>query len=160
MDMDDIPIQTSDPRRVIRHKITRLLARREQSYAELSQKLAMLDVEHNDIESVLQQFVDKDLQSDRRFTEHFVRNCMVKGQGLSRIKQALFGHNIDSGLLNEVLAEIQPDWFELAYQVKCKKYAMYPETEWELKQKQMRFLQYRGFNQEQITHAVEFYPTK
>jgi regulatory protein len=156
MDIDNIPIQQDNPQRIIRHKITRLLAKREHSYAELLQKLEVLALPEHDVTHVLQQFVAKDIQSDARFTFHFVRNCMAKGQGLSRIKQALYPHQIDESMLNEALAELQPDWFALAYQVKCKKYAVYPETDWTLKQKQMRFLQYRGFNQEQISHAVDY----
>lgn len=156
MDIDNIPIQQDNPQRIIRHKVTRLLAKREHSYAELVQKLQVLDLPSEDIMAVLQQFVDKDIQSDDRFTYHFVRNCIAKGQGLSRIKQALFAHEISENMLGDALQEIEPDWFELAYRVKCKKYAIEPETDWMLKQKQMRFLQYRGFNQEQISHAVDF----
>lgn len=156
MDIDNIPIQQDNPQRIIRHKVTRLLAKREHSYAELLQKLEVLALPERDVIHVLQQFVAKDIQSDARFTFHFVRNCMAKGQGLSRIKQALYSHNISENMLSDALDELQPDWFELAYQVKCKKFAAYPETDWTVKQKQMRFLQYRGFNQEQISHAVDF----
>ena len=47
MDLDNIPLDSDDPvvddpLRVIRHKITRLLAKREHSVAEIQQKLGVL----------------------------------------------------------------------------------------------------------------------
>jgi regulatory protein len=142
MDLDNIPLDSDDPvvddpLRVIRHKITRLLAKREHSVAEIQQKLGQQGLNSDHVDDVLAKFIAKDIQSDYRFTFHFVRNCMAKGQGLARIKQAL-----------------QPDWYELAYEVKCKKYSTARETDWTLKQKQMRFLQYRGFSQDEINFAL------
>lgn len=159
MDIDNIPLHdndpvVADPLRIIRHKITRLLARREHSVAEIQQKLSQQYLDSDDVNNVLAQFIAKDIQSDARFTYHFVRNCMAKGQGLSRIKQALYSHDISGAMLAKALDELEPDWYELAYNVKCKKYSVVPETDWHLKQKQKRFLQYRGFGQDEIDYAV------
>lgn len=159
MEIDNIPLDVNDPAvtdplRIIRHKITRLLAKREHSVAEIQQKLGQQELNNEDVNAVLAQFIAKDIQSDARFTFHFVRNCMAKGQGLSRIKQALYPHDIHEAMLSEALAELQPDWYELAYEVKCKKYSAMRETDWTLKQKQMRFLQYRGFSQDEINYAI------
>ena len=159
MDLDNIPLDSDDPvvddpLRVIRHKITRLLAKREHSVAEIQQKLGQQGLNSDHVDDVLAKFIAKDIQSDYRFTFHFVRNCMAKGQGLARIKQALYPHDIDEAMLSEALSELQPDWYELAYEVKCKKYSTARETDWTLKQKQMRFLQYRGFSQDEINFAL------
>lgn len=138
----------------LRHKITRFLSKREHSVAELVQKLSLQEFAEPDIHHVLDKFVQNGIQSDTRFTFHFVRNCMMKGQGLSRVKQALKAHDIDSAMLHQALEELDVDWYAKAYEVKCKKFGDEVEKDWSKKQKQMRFLQYRGFSQDQISFAI------
>ncbi len=153
-DADDIAIAKKETYKQLRHKITRLLSKREHSVAEIIQKLSQQEFSTSDIHTVLDKFVENGIQSDARFTFHFVRNCMMKGQGLSRVKQALKVHNIDSSILHEALDELEIDWYSRAYEVKCKKFGEEVETDWQKKQKQMRFLQYRGFSQDQISFAI------
>ncbi|MET1219656.1 MAG: regulatory protein RecX [Glaciecola sp.] len=146
----------------LRHKITRLLARREHSYAELVQKLSNPvnrdDFPNELILEVLQQFVDKDIQSDARFTYHFIRNGLAKGQGWQRIKQAASPHNLDNSLLQATVEELDIDWFEHALAVKIKKFGEEVEQDFTKRQKQMRFLQYRGFSHDEIAFAVTAKP--
>lgn len=153
-DADDIAVAKKETYKQLRHKITRLLSKREHSVAEIIQKLSQQEFSTSDIHTVLDKFVENGIQSDARFTFHFVRNCMMKGQGLSRVKQALKVHNIDSSMLHEALDELEIDWYSRAYEVKCKKFGEEVETDWQKKQKQMRFLQYRGFSQDQISFAI------
>jgi regulatory protein len=155
---DDTVTAKKETYKQLRHKITRLLSKREHSFAEISQKLSQQEFSTSDIHTVLDKFVENGIQSDARFTFHFVRNCWMKGQGLSRVKQALKAHNIDSSLLHQALDELDIDWYSKAYEVKCKKFGEEVETDWSKKQKQMRFLQYRGFSQDQISFAISEKP--
>ena len=158
IDADDTAVAKKETYKQLRHKITRLLSKREHSVAEIVQKLSQQEFIVSDIHAVLDKFVENGIQSDARFTFHFVRNCTMKGQGLSRVKQALKVHNIDSSMLHEALDELEIDWYSNAYAVKCKKFGEEVETDWQKKQKQMRFLQYRGFSQDQISFAMSEKP--
>lgn len=140
--------------RKIRHQLTRMLAKREHSQKECLDKLSQKGFEEHDIWDVLSQFVAKDIQSDARFTFHFIRNAIYKGQGWFRIKQSLQAHTLDTACINDALQELTPNWFDLAYAAKEKRFGREVETDFQAKQKQMRFLQYRGFSLEEIDHAV------
>ncbi len=140
----------------IRHHITHMLSRREHSQKECLDKLLLKGFAEDEIWEVLNQFVVKDIQSDARFVYHFIRHSMQKGQGWFRIKQGLKVHNIEPFLVDEALAELEPDWFEIAYQVKLKRFGEVLAVDIKDKQKQMRFLQYRGFSMEEIEHAISF----
>ena len=56
--------------------------------------------------------------------------------------------------MRDALIEIEADWFESAKKVKTKKFGDFFETDYALRQKQKRFLQYRGFYQDHIDYAV------
>ncbi len=47
------------------------------------------------------------------------------------------------------------DWVEQAYQLKVKKFGEEVEKDPKLKAKQMRFLQYRGFDLDVIMKAIQ-----
>ncbi|MBE1286994.1 MAG: regulatory protein RecX [Alteromonadaceae bacterium] len=140
----------------IRHQITHMLSRREHSQKECVDKLLQKGFAEDEIWNVLSQFVAKDLQSDARFVYHFIRHSMHKGQGWFRIKQGIKAHHIEPSMVDEALAELEPDWFELAYQVKVKRFGEAIAQDSKEQQKQMRFLQYRGFSMEEIQHATHY----
>ncbi|MBF7072405.1 regulatory protein RecX [Glaciecola sp. MH2013] len=171
--------------KIIRHKITRLLSRREHSAHEIRQKLLALNNERPsfrqvaknksqqqtaidsselDAEAVIQpelvdeiltQFIEKDIQSDFRYAEAVVRGAYRKGKGPLFIQRSLQEHDIDYALVKALIAEHDFDWFELAKTVREKRFGWELPQDWQAKQKQMRFLQYRGFEQEQIKYAFE-----
>lgn len=146
---------TDSPTKIIRHKVTRLLARREQSLHELRKKLLESVDDKALIEEVLAQFSAKDIQSDLRYAEAVVRGAYRKGKGPSFIERSLAEHDIEYSLVATLIASEDFDWFELARAVKVKKYGEEAPEDWQAKQKQMRFLQYRGFYQDQINYAFE-----
>ncbi|MGB3725123.1 MAG: regulatory protein RecX [Glaciecola sp.] len=139
--------------KIINHAITRWLSRREHSYQELLQKLLAKEYSHNLCEQQLQQFVDKGIQSDTRFTEAFIRNAYISGKGPQQIRQKLYQHKINETVMNQFIDSDQFDWFESAAKVRAKKFGALPH-DFESKQKQMRFLQYRGFEQDHINECV------
>jgi regulatory protein len=75
-----------------------------------------------------------------------------KGKGPNRIKLALKTKQLDTELIQDDLSDI--DWAEQAYRLKVKKFGFEVEKEPKLKAKQIRFLQYRGFEMEAIMKAV------
>lgn len=146
---------TDNAVKIINHAITRLLAMREHSQQELAGKLAAKGIEGDLVRQQIQIFAEKDIQSDVRFVESFIRSRVVKGQGEQRIVMELKQRGVDEYLINQGLAQCETDFYALASQVYEKKYANRPINDWLEKQKRMRFLQYRGFNTEQIQFALQ-----
>ncbi|WP_041246404.1 regulatory protein RecX [Brumicola nitratireducens] len=141
--------------KIIRHKLTRLLSRREHSQTELRKKLSDLEISADIIDETIKKFAEKDIQSDLRFAEAVVRGAYYRGKGPVFIERELNNHNIDFALVRELVNDDDFDWFESSKAVRVKRFGEDLPDDWTAKQKQMRFLQYRGFAQEQIKYAFE-----
>ncbi len=141
--------------KIIRHKLTRLLSRREHSQTELRKKLSDLEISSELIDETIKKFAEKDIQSDVRFAEAVVRGAYLRGKGPVFIERELNNHNIDFALVRELVNDEDFDWFESSKAVRVKRFGADLPDDWTAKQKQMRFLQYRGFAQEQIKYAFE-----
>lgn len=141
--------------KIINNAITQMLSRREHSYKEVLRKLQQKGLDPDCCEQQLQKFAEANVQSDARFAEMMIRSRANKGQGLNRIRQELAEHDIDYGLIQSALDELEFDWFDLAKQVAFKKYADKPHKDWQELQTRQRFMQYRGFSQEEIKYALK-----
>ncbi|MBU3022245.1 regulatory protein RecX [Aestuariibacter sp. A3R04] len=146
----------SDPeRKIIIDAITRMLARREHSREEVITKLTQKGFHRDAFTNIVAEFVDADVQSDLRYAQMRIRSCAAKGQGPVRIARELGQHRINDSIIHSAMAEADIDWFALATTVKEKKFGEAIEKDFKRKQKQMQFLNYRGFTQEQIQYAVK-----
>lgn len=142
-------------RKFITDAITRMLARREHSFSEVSRKLEQKGIQADDYLPVLQEFKDADIQSDMRYAESRARALYHKGAGPRKIKLDLQQHGIDEHIGEQALMELEPEWFEMAKHVKEKKFGTSRETDFKQLMKQKQFLQYRGFYSEHIEYAVQ-----
>jgi len=138
----------------IRDHALNFLSIREHARAELRQKLLSKKFPLDGIEQVLMQLQADDLLSDARFTESFIRSRRNKGWGPVRIRYELQQHQIAEDLLNELLDSHDEQWTEAARRVRQKKFGTAIATDMKQKAKQIRFLQYRGFNTTHIKHAI------
>lgn len=141
-------------RKSIIDAITRMLARRDHARVEIIRKLAEKGWGNKEANAILQEFVDADLQSDKRYAEMRVRVAISKGIGQRRIRQELRQMQIADVVVEQALAENPTDWFELALRVKTKRFGIAQCSDPKDKLKQHRFLQYRGFDQEEIRYAL------
>jgi regulatory protein len=137
-----------------RKKAMDLLARREHARVELERKLAAAGFDADIAADVLQGLAQEGLQSDRRFVEAFVQSRINQGKGPLRIHADLGQRGIASGLIEDVLEESGEDWRALARETREKKFGRSQPVEFRDKARQMRFLQYRGFEPDQIQAAV------
>ena len=135
-------------------KVTQLLARREHSVVELTDKLVGKGFARESVMNIISEFSAKNIQSDYRYVESRVRNAMRRGIGPMRVNAELKQHKVNSDLFTQVENEIQPDWFELAKEVKHKRFGEIAESDLKLRYKQQQFLSYRGFSVEQIKYAM------
>ena len=131
-----------------------LLARREHARSELERKLITAGFDADVTADVLQKLAGEGLQSDRRFVESFIQSRINQGKGPLRIHADLGQRGVSSALVDDVLAETDEDWRALAKDVRVKKFGRSRPVEFKEKARQMRFLQYRGFEPDQIEAAV------
>ena len=134
----------------------RLLAGREHSIEELRRKLTRKGYAPDLIEPVIQKLAGKRLVSDERFTSSFVHHHAKRGQGPVRIRAALRQQGIADAQAEEALRGAEVDWAQLARDVRRRKFgAAVPRSLGE-RAKQARFLQYRGFDAEQLRAAFRY----
>jgi regulatory protein len=138
----------------LRQRAIGLLARREHSRRELQQKLHQRGAAGEDIEQLLDVLQGEGLQSEQRFAESFVRSRIERGLGPQRIQAELRERGVDDELIGEALAGADVDWSQQAHQVRHKRFGSAPPEDAREQARQMRFLQYRGFNGEQIRYAM------
>ena len=138
----------------IRSAAMDLLTGREFSRAELAKKLDKRFDSDPAIASELDRLQEEGLQSDQRFTEAFLRSRIYRGHGLARIRLDIRQKGIGDDLLNAAVEATDTDWFRLAREVADRKFGRSPATEQKDRARRMRFLQYRGFNFDQIKYAL------
>ncbi|NAR57978.1 regulatory protein RecX [Acinetobacter haemolyticus] len=129
-----------------------LLTRRDYSQAELTEKLNQYAIDPNEVAILVTELAEKNYQSDQRVAALTLSSQIRKGKGLQRIKQALKAKQLDAELIAEELEEV--DWLDQAYQLKVKKLGEDVTKDPKLKAKQIRFLQYRGFDMGVILKAI------
>ena len=151
--MNDSPTVVSPAK--IRFAAMDFLTGREISRAELVKKLNKRFDKDSAIGAVLDQLQLEGLQCDQRFAEAFVRSRRHRGQGLSRIRGDLTEKGIGPEVCASTLEKAEIDWFALAREVAERKFGREPAANQKDKAKRMRFLQYRGFNFDQIKHAIQ-----
>ncbi len=137
-----------------RKKAMDLLARREHSRDELARKLEAAGFEANAIVDALETLRKDGLQSDKRFVESFVQSRVAQGKGPVRIRRDLAERGIRETCIDSALRNVEVDWDELACEIRRKKFGAAMPEDFPTKARQMRFLQYRGFESEQIHVAV------
>ena len=136
----------------------RLLSRREHSTEELRRKLTAKGYAEAGVATVLEKLAAKKLVSDERFVSSYVDHHARRGQGPVRIRAELRQQGITDSQIQQQVSGGDTDWNRLAGEVRRRKFgAGLPRTVGE-RAKQARFLQYRGFNSDQIRAALKFDP--
>jgi len=147
--------QEQDSEKSIKNYLLKTLTRREYSAAELRAKCLQKNFNPALAESVLQQLIEESFQSDQRFCEMFIRSHIAKHSGPFKIRRELIAKGLSTSVINKGCAEIESDWFALALEAAQKKTHSWKSFEFEDKAKLMRFLQGKGFEQEQIRYAAD-----
>lgn len=130
-----------------------LLTRKEYSKKDLLDKLSQYALNRDEVIELVNELAQENYQSDQRVAEMTVRSQIRKGKGPNRIKLALQAKSIDKTLAQNDIEDI--DWYEQAYALKVKKYGTEVAKDPKIKAKQIRFLQYRGFEMDSIIKAIQ-----
>jgi regulatory protein len=132
----------------------KLLTRREHTCQELRQKLQHKGFSPELAEQVTEDLRQEGLVSDERFAESYLRSRIDKGYGPVRIQYELRQRGASDDIIAATVIEDDPDWLERARRVREKRFGHKLPKDIKDKLKQQRFLQYRGFTQQQLKYAV------
>ena len=131
------------------------LSRRDHAAEELRRKLHEKGYDAAVVAPLLDALRDQKLLDDRRYTENFVAYHAARGQGPLRVRAELRRHGLQ-GILVEECLDAFPDWVAQLRSARHKKFgAKLPDSLTE-RQRQVRFLNYRGFTSAQIRTALGF----
>lgn len=124
----------------------RLLARREHSRKELTEKLRLRGFSSDESQAVIDRLSEKGWQSDERYAECFARQRIQNGYGPVKIAYELQQRGGGTVDMDALIAELKGDWVELIRQVYLGKYPHTSQLNVQEWLKRSRFLQQRGFS--------------
>ena len=131
------------------------LARRDHASEDLRRRLLDKGFDAEVVGAVIERLVQEHLIDDRRYVDNFVAYHAGRGQGPLRVRSDLRKFGMQGPLVEESLAAYS-DWRADAEKARRKKFGAKPPADYAEKQKQARFLGYRGFTSAQIRSALGF----
>jgi len=144
---------SGDAARSASESALRMLTGREHSAHELKRKLAARGHARETVERVVEGLAERELVSDGRFVDAFVRSRIERGHGPIRIRAGLRERGVDDALIEEAVTQSAAFWLERIERVRAKKFGAHvaDHGEWT---KQARFLSQRGFPSDLIYRAL------
>lgn len=133
----------------LRERAISLLARREHSQLELTQKLIVKGYSRVEVETELASLAREGLQSDERYTEAYVRQRIQSGFGPRRIIAELQQRGISDSLIQRHVPQDEQFWWETLSQLWQRKYDSEVLDE-QAYARRARFLMQRGFDVAQV----------
>ena len=125
----------------------KILMRREHSRLELFQKLQTKGFDVDVVNESILKLVEQNYQSDDRFSKEFIQMRFNQGKGPVKITSELKMRGVNSFDLSDF------DWFQLAKEIRQRKFGDLSSLDFKETAKQKRFLQSRGFTLDQINQA-------
>jgi len=136
----------------LRERALRLLARREHSRAELARKLEQAAFVASDIDSLLDEFEEKNWLSDHRFAESYVADHRARS-GSIKLAYELRQRGVPDSIIEAVISDNRDSELSRAREIWRKKFDAAPENAAETA-RQIRFMQSRGFTSEVIRQTL------
>ena len=131
------------------------LARRDHASEDLRRKLLEKGYDVAVVAPLLDALRAEKLLDDRRYMENFVAYHAARGQGPVRVRAELRRRGLEGVLVEECL-DAFPDWISQLRRAQQKKFGANLPSNYADKQRQVRFLRYRGFTSAQIRTALGF----
>ncbi len=107
------------------------------------------------VAGVINRLIEEHLLDDRRYVDNFVSLHAARGQGPLRVRAELRKLGLQGEMIENCIAAF-PDWIGRMHSVRKKKFGTSLPTDFADKQRQARFLGYRGFTGAQIRTALGF----
>ena len=131
------------------------LARRDHASEDLRRKLLDKGYDPTVVADVIERLCGEKLVDDRRFLESFIIYHAARGQGPHRVRAELRKSGLQGEIVEQGLAAYG-DWIADLRKARQKKFGAQLPTHYADKQRQARFLSYRGFTGAQIRLALGF----
>jgi regulatory protein len=131
------------------------LSRRDHSAEELREKLRDKGYDATVVDELIERLRVEKLVDDSRYLENFVAYHAARGQGPNRIRMDLRRLGLPGAQVEESLAAY-PDWATQLKRARQKKFGTSLPTNYADRQRQARFLAYRGYSGAQIRAALGF----
>jgi regulatory protein len=131
------------------------LARRDHSAEDLRRKLLKKGYDVSVVSPLLDALAAEKLFDDRRYMENFVAYHAARGQGPMRVRMELRRHGLQGAVI-EAYLDTYPEWLVQLRKARHKKFGGVLPTLYADRQRQARFLGYRGFTGAQIRTALGF----
>jgi regulatory protein len=130
-----------------------ILSRRDYSSGELRGKLLGKGYDVTVIAELIERLRAEKLLDDARYLENFVAYHASRGQGPNRVREDLRRFGLPGAEVEATLAAY-PDWLTQLKRAREKKFGTSLPTNYADRQRQARFLAYRGFSGAQIRAAL------
>ncbi|MDP9082626.1 MAG: recombination regulator RecX [Pseudomonadota bacterium] len=131
------------------------LARRDYAAADLRRKLLNKGYDAVVVDPLLERLLAEKLLDDRRYSQDFVGYHAARGQGPLRVRAELRRKGLEGPLVEECL-DAFPDWLMQLRKARQRKFGADLPTNYADRQRQAKFLGYRGFTSAQIRTALGF----
>lgn len=131
------------------------LARRDHSSGDLRRKLLEKGYDSAVVAPLLDALIAEKLLDDRRYMENFVAYHAARGQGPLRVRMELRRHGLQGPAVEDYLGNY-PEWLAQLRKARQKKFGAALPAHYADRQRQARFLGYRGFTGAQIRTALGF----
>lgn len=160
--LQDTPFEALEDKKhpKIRKYLFYWLSRREYSRQELLDKCLDKGFDATDTLEVLDEFDKEGYQSDMRFALALARMHLDKGRGKRRLQEAFVKHKLRDYDADVLIARIKThdmaeiDWVREAMHTRQKKFGSTLPTSPKEKQRQLRFLLYRGYEMSVAMEAL------
>ncbi|EIV6988413.1 regulatory protein RecX [Klebsiella pneumoniae] len=131
-----------------------LLARRDYASGELARTLSKMTENREKIDKALSRLVECGYLDDNRLITHMIDKHVRKKHGPARIKQEIRQKGFSPELVEQILEKVDVDWYAMARELKVSKFGDAVASEAKEKNKQIRYLQYKGFSMDMIFEAL------
>jgi regulatory protein len=130
-----------------------LLARRDFCSSELAAKLSSQGFDEQAVRAAIEELHDRHYLDDARYARQFVTLHAERGHGPLRIRHHLHGLGMNEQEVESALDELG-DWAARARLQRARRFGPEAPKTWPEKARQARFLQYRGFSNDDIRSAL------
>ncbi|WP_318629479.1 regulatory protein RecX [Klebsiella variicola] len=131
-----------------------LLARRDYASGELARTLSKMTENREKIDKALSRLVECGYLDDNRLITHMIDKHVRKKHGPARIKQEIRQKGFSPELVEQMLEKVDVDWYAMARELKVSKFGDAVASEAKENNKQIRYLQYKGFSMDMIFEAL------
>ena len=131
------------------------MARRDLASEDLRRKLLEKGYDSVVVAPLIDALRAEKLVDDGRYVENFVAYHAARGEGPVRVRLRLRQKGLEGDLVEDCLAGYT-DWMLHLRNARVKKFGAAQPSNYPEKQRQVRFLTYRGFTSAQIRSALGF----